>query len=239
MILCIDSGNTRVKLGLGDEHGWQFTAALPRNRLANDFPSTLSAWPRPLRAVACNVAGATASATIESVLAELSVPLIWLRSSAAQAGVSNGYDNPDQLGSDRWAALIAAHHLHKGACLVVSAGTATTIDAIDADGVFLGGLILPGLSLMRSSLANAAAQLPEAQGVYADQPRNTNDAMASGAIAATAGAIDRMFRQVASDVRATCLLTGGGAAELVSQLQMPVRRIDDLVLRGLLRIADN
>jgi type III pantothenate kinase len=239
MILCIDSGNTRVKLGLGDEHGWQFQAALPSNRMAEGLPPTLANWPRPLRAVGCNVAGTAAAAAIETVLAQLSIPLTWLRSSAALAGVRNGYDSPGQLGADRWAALIGAHHLHAGASLVVSAGTATTIDAINANGVFLGGLILPGLSLMRSALANAAAQLPEAKGRYAELPRNTDNAIASGAIEATTGAIERMFRHVAADFQASCLLTGGAAGELEPHLGMPLQRVDDLVLRGLMRVAGN
>jgi type III pantothenate kinase len=237
MILCIDSGNTRVKLGFGDEHGWHFSAALATQGLADELPSTLAAWPRPLCAVACNVAGTAAAATIESVLAARSIPLRWVRSSAALAGVRSGYDNPDQLGADRWAALIGAHHLHVGACLVVSAGTATTIDAVNANGEFLGGLILPGLNLMRSALANAAAQLPHAKGSYVDLPRNTDDAIASGAIEATTGAIERMFRHVATDARASCLLTGGAASDLEPHLRMPLQRVDDLVLRGLMRVA--
>jgi type III pantothenate kinase len=239
MILCIDSGNTRVKLGLGDDYGWQFQAALPSQTLAQNLPQTLAGWPMPLRAVGCNVAGTAVEAGIETVIAELAIPLVWLRSTTALAGVRNGYDNPEQLGADRWAALIGAHHLHAGASLVVSAGTATTIDAINADGVFLGGLILPGLSLMRSALASAAAQLPEAKGRHTELPRNTDDAIASGAIEATTGAIERMFRHIAADSRATCLLTGGAAGELEPRLRMPVQRVDDLVLKGLMRVASD
>jgi type III pantothenate kinase len=237
MILCIDSGNTRVKLGLGDEHGWQFQTALAKDQVAQAMPTTLAAWPRPTRAMGCNVAGAAAAAAIEHSLAQLAIPLVWLRSSAELGGMRNGYDRPEQLGADRWAALIGAHSLHVGACLVVSAGTATTIDAIDADGMFQGGLILPGLSLMRSALANAAAQLPEAKGGYVELPRNTDDAIASGAIEATTGAIERMFRRMAANSPAVCILTGGAAGELEPHLSMPLQRVDDLVLKGLMLVA--
>ncbi len=237
MILCIDSGNTRVKLALGDARGWQHLCALPKDCFAQDLAETLADWPRPQRAIGCNVAGATVAAGIEAILAKLDIPLAWLRGTATLAGVSNGYDCPDQLGADRWAALIGAHHLHAGASLVVSAGTATTIDTIDANGVFQGGLILPGLTLMRTSLANAAAQLPEASGSYTALPRNTDDAIASGAIEATVGAIERMFKPIAAEPGASCLLTGGAASELVQHLRIPLQHLGDLVLRGLMRVA--
>ena len=69
-----------------------------------------------------------------------------------QCGVRNGYAKPAQLGSDRWAALIAAWHLVQRKCLVVDSGTATTIDTLSGQGEFVGGLILPGVELMQRSL---------------------------------------------------------------------------------------
>jgi type III pantothenate kinase len=117
------------------------------------------------------------------------------------------------------------------------AGTATTIDALDGDGLFHGGLILPGLNLMRSSLATNTADLPHAAGRYQPQPRNTDDAIVSGAIHATLGAIERMH--AALNKEAVCLLSGGAAAELVAHLTLPCRRVDNLVLEGLACYADN
>jgi type III pantothenate kinase len=90
---------------------------------------------------------------------------------------------------------------------------------------------------MRSALANAAAQLPEAKGGYVELPRNTDDAIASGAIEATTGAIERIFRRMAADSPAVCILTGGAAGELEPHLRMPLQRVDDLVLKGLMRVA--
>jgi type III pantothenate kinase len=237
VILCIDSGNSRVKLGLGDRHGWQRTAALPRQQLLTDLEKTLAAWPRPQRAMACNVAGSAVAADIAAILGRLAIPLAWLASSECRGEVRNGYDRPEQLGADRWAALIGARQLHAGACLVVGAGTATTVDLLTADGVFRGGLILPGLALMRRSLAGAAAQLPDARGRHHEVPRNTDDAIVSGAIEATVGAIERIYRRIVGQPTPACLLTGGAAAELEPHLQLPLRRIDDLVLQGLLFVA--
>jgi hypothetical protein len=90
----------------------------------------------------------------------------WAKSQSAQHGVRNLYERPpEQLGADRWAALIGARALLGSTCLVVCAGTATTIDRLDASGLFRGGLILPGYDLMRAALAANTAQLPLAEGV--------------------------------------------------------------------------
>jgi type III pantothenate kinase len=186
---------------------------------------------RPTRIVACNVAGEAIRRRIEQLAGSLDLPLDWLASSAAACGVSNGYDTPQQLGTDRWAALIAARALHAGPAVVVMAGTATTIDALDAGGIFRGGLILPGLTLMRAALAGNTADLPHATGHYRPQPTNTGDAIVSGAIHATLGAIERI--RATLDDNALCLLSGGAAGELAPQLGLPHRLIDNLVLEGL------
>jgi type III pantothenate kinase len=232
--LCIDCGNTRLKWGLREGGRWLAVDALPTSdaqRLGEALTKT------PSRIVACNVAGEAVATQIEALAARLSIPLSWVRSEASRCGVENRYDNPSQLGADRWAALIGARGLHDGACLVVNAGTATTIDVLDAEGVFQGGLILPGLALMRESLARKTAGLPHADGELRDLPRNTDDAIVSGCLNATLGAIERMFSRIAKEPAALCLLSGGAAGELADLLPIPVRRADNLVLEGLAVIA--
>ena len=108
---------------------------------------------------------------------------------------------------------------------------------LDAAGVFQGGLILPGLQLMRAALAGNTAALPLAAGAWRALPRNTHDAIVSGSLAATLGAVERMFRQVAVEPGALCLLSGGAAAEIEALLAVPLRRIDNLVLEGVAQIA--
>lgn len=236
MLLCIDCGNSRLKWGLHDGQRWLKQAALPLadlDRLNQEF----SGLPLPSAVIACSVAGVPARLAVERPVAALGVPLTWLTSQSAQCGVTNGYTTPAQLGADRWAAMIGAHHLFPGDCLVVNAGTATTIDVLDGSGVFQGGLILPGIDLMRASLASNTAQLPLAEGACQPLPRNTTDAIASGALLATAGAIARMFAHVGATPGATCLVTGGAAASLLPVLQVPWRAVEHLVLEGLLRVA--
>ena len=230
MILCLDAGNSRLKCGLHDGSGWRMQGALNYDA----FDDLVAELPqRPARIVACNVAGEAIRRRIDALAGNLAVPLDWLTSSAAACGVTNGYDTPAQLGADRWAALIAARALHAGPSVVVMAGTATTIDALDADGRFRGGVILPGLSLMRAALARNTADLPDAAGHYRPQPTNTDDAIVSGAIHATLGAVERLRATLDRD--ALCLFSGGAAGELAPHLNPPCRLIDNLVLEGLAR----
>ena len=232
MILCLDAGNSRLKYGLFDGSGWCLQGALDYGNfddLFAELPAT------PARVVACNVAGENVRLRIYNLASRLDLPLTWLTSSSTACGVSNGYDTPQQLGDDRWAALIAARALHAGPAVVVMAGTATTIDALDGEGRFRGGLILPGLALMRAALAGNTADLPHAAGHYRLQPTNTDDAIVSGAIHATLGAIERMHQTL--DKAALCLLSGGAAAELAPHLRSPHRLIDNLVLEGLARYS--
>jgi len=232
MILCLDAGNTRLKFGLFDGSRWLLQDALDYAAL-DELPARLPAM--PTRIVGCNVAGAALRQRIEALAASLDLPLDWLTGTAAACGVRNGYDTPQQLGADRWAALIGARALHGGACVVVMAGTATTIDTLDDSGLFRGGLILPGLVLMHAALARGTADLPLAAGNYRPLPTNTDDAIVSGAIHATLGAIGRIRAALGGDP--PCLLSGGAAAELALRLDCPHRLIDNLVLEGLARCS--
>jgi type III pantothenate kinase len=155
--------------------------------------------------------------------------------SAGACGVASRYDNPAQLGADRWAALIAAWGRCSSACLVVSAGTATTIDSLGATGEFTGGRILAGVDLMKKALAANTAGLPLQQGRYAADPRNTADAIESGCLEAQAGAIERCHARLPAG--APCLVTGGAAAAIAARLTISASVVDNLALEGLLRIA--
>ena len=160
------------------------------------------------------------------------------------AACRTGTRVPAQLGADRWASLCAARRrsladdLFPPACVVVNAGTAVTVDALDADGVFRGGLILPGLRLMLRALAENTAALKVTPGEMRPFPDNTADALYSGAMSAVCGAIESMRRRVdprAEQVR--CYLAGGSAAEIAPHLNAPVEVVDNLVLEGVLALA--
>lgn len=238
MILCIDAGNTRIKWGVADAATgpWLAQGAVP-TAAPQDLPGRLPAPVAPGSALACSVAGGQVETTLQNLLESRGIALEWLRPGPAAFGVRNGYRNPAQLGADRWAALIGARGLHNGPALVVMAGTATTIDVLDADGWFRGGFILPGFDLMRSALARNTAQLPLAEAEPSEFPRSTDEAIVSGCLAAQAGAVERMFRRIAGEATACCLLSGGGAGLLAPALDLPLKRVDNLVLEGLRRAA--
>jgi type III pantothenate kinase len=226
MILAIDAGNSRVKWGWHDGERWQSVASVSLIEFAassdhvNPFSVTHA---DPERIVISNVAGEGAHQ---------------LRGETERCGVKNGYEHPEQLGADRWAALVAARGLHAGASLVVNAGTATTVDMLTSDGRFLGGAILPGVELMRFVLHEHTGRLPLQEGSFRDMPRNTVDAIESGARHAQAGAVERMYRAFRDmDGTPLCLVSGGAGQVLADQLSMPRRYVENLVLEGLARIA--
>jgi type III pantothenate kinase len=238
MILAIDAGNTRIKWGVHDGNAWVAGGAVETaapTRLAQSW----AAAPAAGKAIASNVAGDGVRSALEAACASRGLALRVIASQASQLGVVNGYREPGQLGSDRWAALVAAHRLEPGNKLVVNVGTALTIDALAGDGRFLGGIIVPGPALMRRSLDRGTAGLRLTEGHFDDFPRSTPDAITSGAIQAGAGAIaqmrDAMARIGLAPGRA--ILSGGAAGEIAPHLPIQSSIHENLVLDGLALIA--
>lgn len=240
MLLLIDAGNTRIKWALAAPAGapgaWLASGAVTHAQL-----DTLQAAWRSLAISAVllsNVAGTAIGARLRAQLPACLPPqaIATFASLPALAGVTNDYREPSQLGCDRFAAAIGAHALAPGqAVIVANCGTATTIDAVTADGVFLGGMILPGLGLMASSLARNTAQLPQIAGnspLPAGFADNTDDAILSGCLAAQAGAIERAVRMHGASA---CLLSGGAAPRIAPALALPVplHLVDNIVMLGL------
>ncbi|TMH85376.1 MAG: type III pantothenate kinase [Betaproteobacteria bacterium] len=234
MILAVDCGNSRLKWGLHENGGWRKAGAVPVSELGRLERS----WRRLLPAdkvVVANVAGRSVRKRLESLFARRSMVPAWVEAKRHECGVTNAYGRPDQLGPDRWAALIGAWSILHGPCLVVTAGTATTADVLRGDGRFVGGVILPGIDLMKRSLARGTAELPLARGRFSVAPRNTADAIETGCLLAQAGAIERAFATM--EHGAACVLSGGAARRIARHLSIPVRLVDNLVLEGVVRIA--
>lgn len=238
--LLLDAGNTRLKWALLDGPHWLAQGVCAYAELA-ELPAQLAPWPAVQRILACNVAGPTVAEQLAACWPALSIS--WLKSSAAQAGVRNGYLRPEQLGADRWAALIGARALRQTDLLVVMAGTAMTVDALSSTGEFLGGVIVPGFRLMREALARGTADLGLPDGATATFARSTGEAIVNGALAALSGAIDQQYAQLSAHSGGTVqiLLSGGDAARIAPclppALAAQLIRIDNLVLHGLAQLA--
>lgn len=246
-ILAVDAGNTRVKWGIHDGAEWYLCGAFATKIATADAGSAeaFSHLPRDLqvdRILVSNVAGPAVGNFIKDALYWLGKPVTFIDSQAAQCGVTSRYQTPVTLGTDRWAALIAAHasarHTHVPQ-LVAMAGTALTVDALGADGVFMGGIIVPGPALMRAALNRGTAQLPGEGGEYQTFPRNTRDAIAAGAVEACSGAMQRMYTHLSAQTGGVphCIASGGAIHELSRHLPFPVTINENLVLDGLVEIA--
>ena len=243
-ILVIDVGNSRMKWGLRGPRGWLVLGVTPNSEIGALSVRDWHNLPRPTRAVGVNVAGEAARVRVEALLARWRLVPEWLTATEFACGVTNRYARPAQLGADRWASLVAAWRrstatdLFPPACLVVNAGTAVTIDALDVDGVFHGGLILPGIRLMLQALAENTSGLRIPAGDFRLFPDNTADAMYTGAVEAVCGAIEQTRRAIDTNpAHVRCYLAGGAAPEIGVHLNPPVEIVDNLVLEGVLALA--
>jgi len=250
--LAIDVGNSRLKWAL-------YAAAQPTAAVVASgavFLETIDTlaeggWrdlAMPHSMLGCNVAGDAVRRRVEEQLELWDIAPRWVVAAEHGGGVTNGYQHPTRLGADRWAALMGARwHVQQQArrqrqpeqpALVVMVGTAVTVDSLDADGHFLGGLILPGFGLMLRALEQGTAGLRVPTGEVVDFPTNTSDALMSGGAHALAGAIERMHRKLVQRCGAEpmLLMTGGAAVKLAPITELPFETIDSLVFDGLLAL---
>lgn len=259
LYLLFDVGNTRLKWAAveSSKHPsdrqkklWAYSGSINSNalhspeakaELANYIAKTL---PRPDAIAFCCVAGSQALANLQSLFPQWS-DIEWkqLSGESSYTGMRTLYQEPAKLGADRWAAVIGARALSKTNTLIINAGTATTIDLLGSNGVHYGGWILPGLSLMQTSLQSQTAQLPLAE--RHDGPFgfgiNTNDAIISGCDAAQIGAI---VQAIQLSKKLNCpvekIWLDGGNAKVLAQiivqsqteLALGAEVTEGLVLRG-------
>lgn len=246
--LALDVGNTRLKWAQYDApvvgakllaHGAVFLENI--DRLAEDDWQSL---PAPSSIVGCVVAGDAVKRRVTEQLEIWEALPRWVVPGPTEAGLSNGYDHPARLGSDRWVAMIGAHHrllrrgLHKP-CVVVMVGTAVTVEAIDASGRFLGGIILPGHGIMLRALESGTAGLHVPTGDVQDFPTNTSDALTSGGTFAIAGAVQRMVDNLTRHCGEApeCIMTGGAGWKMAPSMSVTIELVENLIFDGLLEIA--
>jgi type III pantothenate kinase len=201
--------------------------------------------PQPTRMLGCAVAADAIKRRVEEQMELWDVSANWVVASGHEAGVTNGYDFPARLGADRWVAMIGAwHHMLAQSAtprplVVVMVGTAVTVDAVDARGKFLGGLILPGHGIMLRAMESGTAGLHVPTGNVCEFPTNTSDALTSGGTYAIAGAVQRMVQHLRQHcaVEPLCLMAGGAGWKMAPSMGQPFTLVDNLLFDGLLEMA--
>jgi type III pantothenate kinase len=248
MAVLVDIGNTRIKwASLENGRLASRGTTMHRGSLEVAIAAFDAALPPNPRIVASNVAGEALAKRLEAlVAARPGASLELVATSAERFGVRCAYADPGRLGVDRWVAVLAAHHVARSAACVLSAGTAVTFDAVDAGGLHLGGLIMPGARLQAaaldrdtSNIGRTASMTAVARGLEL-LGRNTDAAVAHGAWLAIAAALDRAVATVARALGTVpvVFLTGGDAEVLQGWLETRVELRADLVLEGLALFVD-
>jgi type III pantothenate kinase len=247
--LAIDVGNTRLKWALYEQpspraelvaHGAEFLENI--DRLSEGPWARL---PVPRHMLGCVVAGDAIKRRVQEQMELWDFPPQWVVPSSQEAGLINGYDYPSRLGADRWVAMIGARQrmLAQGGparpLVVVMVGTAVTVEAIDAEGRFLGGLILPGHGIMLRALESGTAGLHVPTGEVTPFPTNTSDALTSGGTYAIAGACERMVQHLRdhTHLEPMCIMTGGAGWKMAPSMSVQFELVDNLIFDGLLAMA--
>ena len=252
MLLAVDIGNTNVTLGLARERRLEGTrrAVTRPSATADEVELLLEELLRldgvaldQVSAIACASVVPTLTAAMETVADRRGIPL--LMAGAGRIPIPIRVDRPAEVGADRLVNALAAARLYGTPAIVVDFGTATTFDAVGADGAYVGGAIAPGLELGLDALAARTAKLPR---IDLRQPewvigRDTVSAMQAGAVfgyqALTEGLLGRMRDELAAQTGVDpslvrTILTGGLSRAPWALGLRGIDEIDpDLTLRGL------
>lgn len=229
MLLCIDIGNTNITLGLyeGQTLGPRWRLATTHERMPDEFGVQLLGLLAHKKIDPAQIS----CAVIASVVPQLTER--WVQvcreylgctplnvDASMPTGVNILIDNPQSVGADRIVDAAAAHRLYGGPACIVDFGTATTFDAISAEGAYLGGAIAPGIGIAAEALAQRTAKLPRVEIAAPPSPigRNTVHAMQSGLLYGYIGLVEGMvarFRAILGPQMK--VIATGGLAELVAQ----------------------
>lgn len=244
MMLLVDVGNTTVKWGLYE--AGEFIAAdwiVHRDyNLTEQLTRFWTSLHPPDEVCIANVAGEQmANALSAWTRQQWSLIPRFVSTTDEACGVKNAYPVAEDLGVDRWAALIGAHHHMRGATCIVDCGTAITIDLLAANGHHQGGLILPGVELLKQVVQQDTAGVRSSAEI---QPttlfaNNTGAGVYGGAVYMAVAAIDRIINDIAAtqDESFEVVITGGNAGVILPLLARPAFHDSTLVLKGLAILA--
>lgn len=241
MILAVDSGNTNIKWGIYNGHKWLVIKITPHF----DYTSLADSWkslPSISVVIISNVAGASARKSLTDLLPSASNKPVWIEATDTQCGLNNHYYNSSSLGSDRWASMIAIWNQYHEPSLVVTIGTAMTVDMISSTGDFIGGIITPGVRILNNSLVDKTSLCNAETGNYDSFSLSTENALFTGVIDSLVGVIEKAHSAMLNKYhykKIHCILSGGDSKILLPYLDPKFKIIDNLVLKGLVVIAQS
>lgn len=250
MKLLIDMGNSRLKSAIYDGSTLSNfeSVAYGGESALECFKDYLSSHSDLDSVTLVSVLGSEFYEAVKVHCLKLGIELIWAASSERGQGIKNNYSKPLSLGSDRFVALVGARKLFPNQyCIVVDCGTAVTVDALTSDGVFCGGVIIPGLQLWGDSLTSRANQLNahelERPSVLAT---DTAQAIGSGSLFGLVGAIEGLCQRVESqlrlnhgdDIEVVRLLCGGDTQIIAEHSLLSFEVEPHLVLMGLTEFSE-
>lgn len=248
MLLVIDVGNTNIKLGVfnGNEllNSWRMSVKVTRT--ADEFGITMQSLFASRNMCFKDIDGiimSSVSPSLNYTVEHACQYYLGLKPMMVGVGIKTGinikYSNPHELGSDRILNSVAAYKLYGGPCIIVDFGTATTFNAVSANGDFLGGAIAPGIKSSLESLYNNTAKLQRVELVKPDNVicKNTISNIQSGTIYGFTGLVDyivKNMRKELGDINAKVVATGG-LSELIGNTDEKIIDIYDryLTLKGL------
>ena len=233
MLLTIDIGNTNVTLGLydGETLGPRWRLATDHNRMADEYGILLvnlfhhaGHTPAEVHGIALASVVPPLTGTFVSVCENYFAHNPFVIDAGVKTGVRIKYDDPKQVGADRVVDAAAVQKLYGGPACVVDLGTATTFDAISAEGDYLGGAIAPGISIAADALFQRTAKLPKVdlQVPPAAIGRNTVHALQSGLLFGYVGLVEGMVARFRSELGPgmKAIATGGLAGVIASQTKV-------------------
>lgn len=239
MLLAVDIGNTNIHSGIFEGRTLRKTFRIPTyaKDLRSQYLRKLWTYLDRIECVIIVSVAPKALREIETVLRRMFGRKILVVGRDVDAGVKNRYKNPKQVGQDRLVNARAAYELYGGASIIVDFGTAITIDFINREKEYLGGVIVPGVEISLKALSERAALLPE---VSLKKPKavlakDTRQSMISGAVYGFSSLCDGIVRKLKKRYCGRCrVIATGGMSHFIGRYCETVGRIDpELTLKGL------
>lgn len=248
MLLCIDIGNTNIALGMykGNDLVAHWRISTDRSRTADEYALTILGLMN-LAGIAADRVSGVAFTSVVPPLNDTFYQLCqstfgtnpFVVTNKTETGLRIGYKRPDEVGGDRIVNAVGVKHLYRLPAIVVDFGTATTFDAISADGVYLGGAISPGLHISLQALFERTARLPRIELEAPEQAigRTTVESMQAGILFATAGGVDEMVSRFKAEIDGDpIVIATGGSASTIARYTRQVDVVDDLLTLAGLRV---